>query len=106
MPVIFNAGALPSSILGFPITQNFQLRIYKDVHKEISVTKLYYIPAVKALMSYNRQTCPSVLGDLRGTQSRKLYVIRLTDFNLLSHLQLIKPLCELFLERIKDHGTS
>ena len=106
LPVIFTAGALSSFIHEFPITQNFQLRIYNDVYKEITITELYYIPLVKALMSNNRQTCPSVLGDLRGTLRRELSVIYLIDFILLSHLQLIRPLYELFLEIIKAHGTS
>jgi len=75
LPVIFTAGALPFFILGFPTTQNFQLRIYNDVHKEITITKLYYIPVAEALMSNNRQTCHSVLGELRGTQRRELSVI-------------------------------
>ena len=75
MPVIFTAVALPSFIHGFPTKQNFQLRIYNDVHKEIIITKVYYIPVIKALMSNNKQTCPSVLGDLRGTQRRELSVI-------------------------------
>jgi len=68
LPVIFTAGALPSFIHGFAITQNLQLRIYNDFHEEITITKLYYIPVVKALKCINRQTCPSVLGDLRRTQ--------------------------------------
>jgi hypothetical protein len=72
----------------------------------MTIAKLYYIRVVKALMSNNRQTRPSVLGDLRGTQRRELCVIYLIDFNLLSHLQLIRPLYELFLESIKAHGTS
>ena len=87
MPVKFTAGALTSIIHEFPITQNFQLRIYNDVRKEITITKLYYIPVVKALMSNNRQTCPSVLGDLRGTQTGELSVIYLIDFILVPHLQ-------------------
>jgi len=57
-------------------------------------------------MSNNRQTCPSVLGDLRGTQRRELSVIYLIEFILLSHLQLISPLYELFLDSTKAHGTS
>ena len=84
---------------------NFQLGIYNDVHKEITITKLYFISVVKALMSNNRQTCRSVLGDLRGTQRHEISVIYLIDFILLSHLQLIRPLYELFLEIIKAHGT-
>ena len=86
--------------------KNFQLGIYNGVRKEITITKLYYIPVVEALMSNDRQTCPSVLGDLRGTQSREISVIYLIDFILFSHLQLIKPLYELYLEIMKAHGTS
>ena len=106
LPVIFTAVALPSFIQGFPITKNFQLRIYNDDRKEITFTKFYSIPVVKALMSNNSQTCPSVLGDLRGTLRRELSVIYLIDFILLSHLQLIKPLYELFFEIIKAVGNS
>jgi len=105
LPVIFTAGALSSFIHGFPITQNLHLLIYNDVHKGITIRKLYYIPVVKALVSNNRQTCPSVFGDLRGTQRRELSVIYLIDFILLSHLQLIRPLYGLFLEIIKAHAT-
>jgi hypothetical protein len=57
-------------------------------------------------MSNNRQTCPSVLSELRGTQRREFSVMYLIDFILLSHLQLIRPLYELLLEIIKAHGTS
>ena len=106
LPAIFTAGALPSFIHGFPITQNFQLQNYNYVHREINITKLYYIPVVKALMSNNRQTCPCVLGDLRGTQRRELSVIYQIDFILLSYLQLIRPLYELFLEIINAVGIS
>jgi len=60
LPVIFTAVALPSFIHGFPIIQNFQLRIYNDVHKEITIlrinTKRSYIPVIKAVMSNNIQT--------------------------------------------------
>ena len=56
-------------------------------------------------MSNNRQTCPSVLGELRGTERRELSVIYQIDFILLSHLQLIRLLYELFLEIMKAHGT-
>ena len=53
-------------------------------------------------MTNNRQTCPFVLRDLRGTHnSRELSVMYLIDFILLSHLQLIKPLYELFLVIMK-----
>jgi len=90
--------------------QNFQLGIFNDVHKEITILriikKLSYIPVVKALMSNNIQTCPYVLADLRGMQSRELSVIYVIEFILLSHLQLIRPLYELFLEIIKAHGSS
>jgi hypothetical protein len=65
-----------------------------------------YNPVVKAVVSNNRQTCPSVLRDLRGThKSRELSVMYLIDFILLSHLQLIRSLYELFLEIIKAHGS-
>ena len=40
---------------GFPIIQNFKLRIYNDIRKEITflriITQLSYIPVVKSLMS-------------------------------------------------------
>ena len=106
MTVIFTAGALHFFILGTPIIKNFQLGIYNNFHKEITITKLCYIPVLKALMSNSRQTCPSVLGDLRGTHRPEMCVIYLIDFILLSHLQFIRPLYELFLEIIKARGTS
>ena len=65
-----------------------------------------YIPVVKALVTNNRQICPPVLRDLRGThKSREFSVMYLIGFNLLSHLELISPLYELFLEIIKAHGS-
>jgi len=55
------------------------------------------IRVVKTFVTNNRQT--SVLRDLRGThKSREFSVMYLIGFNLLSHLQLIRPLYELFLE--------
>ena len=75
LPLIFTGGALPTFIHGFPIKQNFQLRIYNNIRKEITFIKFYYIPVVKALMSNNRHTCPSVLGDLRRTQRGEFFVI-------------------------------
>jgi hypothetical protein len=65
-----------------------------------------YIPVVKTFATNGRKSCPSVLSDLRGThKSRELSVMNLIDFILLSHLQLIRPLYELFLEIIKAHGS-
>jgi len=107
LPVTFTAVALTSFIYGFPVIQNFQLRIYSSMHKEITIlrniTKHSYIPVGNALMSNNIQTCPYVLADLRGTQSRDLSVIYVIEFILLSHLQLIRPLYVLFLEITKAH---
>jgi len=54
-------------------------------------------------MSNYIQTCPYVLADLLGTQSREFSVIYVIEF-ILSHLELITPLYELFLEIIKAHG--
>jgi hypothetical protein len=52
-------------------------------------------------MTNKRQTCSSVLSDLRGThESRELSVTYLLYLILLSHLQFIRPLYELFLEII------
>ena len=83
--------------------------VYNYVHKEITIlrniTKLSYIPIVKSLMSNKIQTCPCVLDELRVTQSREITVIYIIEYILLSHLQLIRLLYELFLEIIKAHGT-
>ena len=55
-------------------------------------------------MKNNKQTNRTVLSDLRGThRSRELSVMYLTYIILLSHLQLMSPLYELFLEIIKAH---
>ena len=101
LPVIITAGALPSFIHGFRIIQHYQLYILLQRYY-----KFCYIPVVKTLTSNNRQTCLSVLGDLRGTQRRELSVIYQIEFILLSHLQLIMPLYELLLEIIKAVGNS
>jgi hypothetical protein len=105
---MFNVVLLHSIIHKFPIIQNSQLRIYSDIQQQRTimrnVTKYSYIRLVKTFMTNNRQTCPPVLSDWRGThKSRELTVIYLIDFILLSHLQLIRPLYELFLEIIKAH---
>jgi len=110
LPVIFTADALPSFIHRLSITQNYQLRSYNDIQQQvtilINVTKHSYIPLVKPRMTNNRQTCPPVLSDLRGTRkSRESSVIYLIYLILLSHLQLIRPLCELFLEIMKAQGS-
>ena len=79
------------------------------MHKVITIlrinTKRSYIPVIKAVMSNNTQTWPCVLGELWGTESRELCVIYVIEFILLSHLQLISPMYELFLEITKAHGT-
>jgi len=63
-----------------------------------------YIPIVTTFVTNNIQT--SVLRDLRGThKSREFSVMYVIDFNVLSHLQLLRPLYELFLEIIKAHGS-
>jgi hypothetical protein len=102
------AVALTSVIHRLPITQNSQLRIYSDIQGQITilrnVTKYSYIPVIKALVTHNKQTCSSVFTDLRGTYKRpELSLIYLIDSILLSHLQLIRPLNELFLEIMKAH---
>jgi hypothetical protein len=103
---VFTAVALPAFIHRFPVTHYSQLRKYSDVQKLTrvvrNITKHSYISVVKTLMTNNRQTCPSVFSDLRGTHKRRdLSVMYLIVFILLSHLQLIRPLYELFLEIIK-----
>jgi len=105
---MFTAVALPSFIYRFPITQNSQLQIYNVMQQQIilmrNITKHSHISVVKALMTNNTQLRPSALRDLRGThKSRELSVMYLIDFILLSHLQLIIPLYELFLEIIIAH---
>jgi hypothetical protein len=107
---MFTAVALPSFIHRFPITQNSQLRIYSDMQQQLilmrNVTKHSYNPVVKTFATNNTQLCPSVLSDWRGSyKSSELFVIYLIDFILLSHLQLIRPLYELFLEIIKAHWS-
>ena len=54
------AVALHSFIHKFPITQRFQLRIYRDIQEQIkivrNVTKHSYMPVVKSLVPNNGQT--------------------------------------------------
>ena len=107
---MFTAVALPSFIYRFPITQNSQLQIYNVMQQQIilmrNITKHSHISVVKALMTNNTQLRPSALRDLRGThKSREFSVMYVIDFNVLSHLQLLRPLYELFLEIIKAHGS-
>jgi hypothetical protein len=108
LTVMFTAVALPSFIQRSSITKKFQLRIYSDIQQQLTilrnVTKPSYIPVVTALVTHNRQTCPSLLMNLQGDHKCcELSAIYLIDLILFSHLQLIRPLYGLFLEIIKAH---
>ena len=80
---------------------------YSDIQEQIiilrNITKNTYIPLVKSLMTNNRQTWASLLCHLWWNhKSREISVTYLIYLILLPHLQLIRPLYELFLEIIKD----
>jgi hypothetical protein len=85
---MFMAVALLSLYTDSPLQKKkIQLSINRDIQLQVTIQR-------------NVETF--VLRDLRGThKSRELYVMYLIDFILLSYLQLIRPLYELFLEIIK-----
>ena len=102
----FTADIINYFIHRFLITQSFQLRNYDIQQQMINLENLQTLvnPLFKIRMTNNKQTNPPVLCDLRGThKSRELSLMHLTYIILLSHLQLMSPLYELFLEIIKAH---